>query len=73
MVAALEECRWCGEVHGPYCQIVKALEFGPGGNVTRVEFVTLADFPRQTEAADDGADKANTEQTYETYRSMRGE
>lgn len=38
-------CRWCGQLHGPRCPIVKALEFGNDGRVTRVEFVTDADAP----------------------------
>ena len=40
-------CRWCGEVHGPgeHCPLVKALNFDPAsGKVTRVEFLTPADF-----------------------------
>jgi hypothetical protein len=43
------ECRWCGEVHPtPFlCPWVKALEFAHGDErVTRVEFLTAADFPK---------------------------
>jgi hypothetical protein len=43
-------CRWCGEAHGPLCPMVKALEFAPDGvTVTRVEFLTAADFPAHKE------------------------
>jgi hypothetical protein len=37
-------CRWCGELHGPLCPMVKALEFDKETEkVTRVEFLTAAD------------------------------
>jgi hypothetical protein len=40
-----QPCRWCGETHGPLCSIVKALDFAFGDyRVTRVEFLTAADF-----------------------------
>lgn len=39
----VQPCRWCGEAHGPLCPYVKALEFGPAGDITRVEFLTMAD------------------------------
>ena len=37
-------CRWCGGKHdGPMCPFVKAIEFDPEGNVSRVEFIVPAD------------------------------
>jgi hypothetical protein len=52
-----ETCRWCGDIHGPRCPYVKALEFSfvPGADrailaspeqmlfVSRVEFLTPRD------------------------------
>jgi hypothetical protein len=48
------KCRWCGEDHaGLICPWVKALEFTHGDErVTRVEFVTAADFPKQQSAGE---------------------
>lgn len=46
-------CRWCGEDHGAICPWVKALEFDPAGNVTRVEFLTSADFPKDKKLDED--------------------
>ena len=37
-------CRWCGDKHGRLCPFVKALEFDGDQKVTRVEFLTPADF-----------------------------
>ena len=48
------ECRWCGEQHAtPFiCPWVKALEFAHGDDrVTRVEFLTAADFPKDAKPA----------------------
>jgi hypothetical protein len=39
-------CRWCGQPHGPLCPYVKALEFDQGNSITRVEFLTPADYQR---------------------------
>jgi len=39
------KCRWCGETHGVRCPIVKAYEIDAHGFVTRVEFLTPADYP----------------------------
>lgn len=45
------KCRWCGfEAHTTpptICPYVKALEFDAAGNVTRVEFLTGADFGKK--------------------------
>ena len=56
-------CLWCGTVHGPYCPIVKALEFGDGGvetpigRVTRVEYLTPNDYRfAQSSAAPEAAE-----------------
>jgi hypothetical protein len=46
-------CQWCGGDHDKLCPFIKALEFGPGGvdtlfgPVTRIEFLTHADFKAQ--------------------------
>lgn len=38
-------CRWCGEHHGWKCPIVKAFEYADDGRtITRVEFMTPADY-----------------------------
>ena len=44
-----QACRWCGALHGVLCPYVKAMEFSEANGiiVTRVEFVTMADFPAQ--------------------------
>lgn len=34
----LGKCPWCGGIHSATCPRVKALEYGPNGQVTRVEF-----------------------------------
>lgn len=39
-------CRWCGDTHGPLCPYVKALEFDQTNHITRVEFLTPADYQR---------------------------
>ena len=57
-----QPCRWCGDVHGPRCPWVKALEFEPmTGSVTRVEFLTPKDWgpppqPNPEEPDDPAAD-----------------
>jgi hypothetical protein len=47
-------CRWCGEAHGKLCPWVKAYEYDSltGLIVTRVEFLTPADYGLKTSAAD---------------------
>jgi hypothetical protein len=47
-----EKCRWCGgERHaGLACPLVKAFVFDRRGRITRVEFLTAADFPQQKKA-----------------------
>ena len=48
-------CHFCGETHGRLCPMVKALEYDPQtGAITRVEFLTAADFPRPREEAETG-------------------
>ena len=44
---AEQPCRWCGQLHGVRCPIVKAMEFDSASGMicTRVEFVTDADAP----------------------------
>lgn len=44
-----DSCRWCGQApHGGlHCPLIKALDFDPlYGGVTRVEFLTPADYPK---------------------------
>lgn len=41
-------CRWCGETHGQLCPIVKAFNFFESGEISRVEFLTAADFHKDT-------------------------
>ena len=44
-------CRWGGEEHGARCPWVKAYEFSSGDDrITRVEFLTPADFSPQRSA-----------------------
>lgn len=46
---AMNECRWCGLIHGPQCPTVKAIEFFEDGcTVKRVEFYTPNDYPPLT-------------------------
>lgn len=45
LIATGEPCRWCGATHGKICPYVKAFEFGATGEITRVEFLTPADYP----------------------------
>ena len=40
----MNECRWCGLIHGPRCPSVKAIEYFPDGTVKRVEFMTPSDY-----------------------------
>lgn len=41
-----QHCRWCGMMHGPMCNAVKAIEFHADGvTVKRVEFKGAADYP----------------------------
>jgi hypothetical protein len=37
-------CRWCGMIHGPRCQNVKAMEFHEDGTLRRVEFFAPNDW-----------------------------
>jgi hypothetical protein len=63
-----DACRWCGEDHGKRCPWVKAFEFSSGDDrVTRVEFLTPADFgpQRQEPAAEEPA-------TYDKLKPMSG-
>lgn len=56
MPDAFPKCRWCGaEKHpGDACPIVKSYSLDRRGRITRVEFLTAADFPRpqQTQVVD---------------------
>ena len=45
-------CDWCGEQHGKLCPFVKAFNLDPAGNITRVEFVTMADMAVRPRADD---------------------
>lgn len=44
----VEKCQWCGQIHGPQCPSVKALEYYPNGAVKRVEFKTGSEVPTWT-------------------------
>ena len=44
------KCAHCGNIHGPRCPSVKAIEYYPDGTVKRVEYMTAADFQPQSEA-----------------------
>lgn len=39
----MNECRWCGMIHGPRCPEVKAIEYFQDGTVKRVELLTPMD------------------------------
>jgi len=48
MTTTITNCQYCGKSHGVRCPDVKAIEYGPDGRVTRVEFMTPADYlPQQ--------------------------
>lgn len=40
----MNECRFCGMIHGVMCPAVKAIEYFEDGTVKRVEFKTAADY-----------------------------
>lgn len=39
MAQTPRQCHWCGNMHGPRCPHVAAMEFHPNGEIKRVEFV----------------------------------
>jgi hypothetical protein len=41
------KCQLCGLEHEFKCSLIKAYEYHPDGKVSRVEFVTFADFQQQ--------------------------
>lgn len=43
--ATVKTCRWCSSVHaGEHCPLVKAVNFDHYGAITRIEFLTPADY-----------------------------
>jgi len=44
------KCFFCGNEHDVKCPMIRAYEYRPDGTVSRIEFVTFADF-MQKEAA----------------------
>jgi hypothetical protein len=71
-VAEPEVCRWCGGIHDEVpkvCPYVKAIEFEPlSGLVTRVEFLTPADWGKQV--ASEAPDQEPGTKPYPTYKSL---
>jgi hypothetical protein len=63
------KCIRCGEEHPlPECPYVKALEFHEGGEISRVEFWTPADYP----AATPNKQESEPEQDYPRLGQKRG-
>ena len=44
-MTGIVKCHFCGSIHDYKCPMVKAYEYGPDGKLSRIEFLTVADFP----------------------------
>jgi hypothetical protein len=46
------KCFFCGNEHEIKCPLISAYEYGEGGKITRIEFVTFADIQTPTSIFD---------------------